>query len=116
MTFYSGQPKPEPSLVLSVHKLPSPATQADLTTPDSCRMQRVLHSIMTARILLNIREAAARDLGKNAPIPNGTSTALSFIRPDQPETRQARSRDIIGMDTWSTDSETTTERAIIDMA
>jgi hypothetical protein len=75
-----------------------------------------MHSILTVRILLNIREAAALDLEKNAPIPNGTGAALSFVRPDPLETREACSRDIIGMDTWFTDSDTTTQRATVDVA
>jgi hypothetical protein len=62
-------------------------------------MQRVLHAIFTARILLNLREAA-RDNKDNADRATRTS------HPNQPECRRndtALSSVILGVETWFLD-------------
>lgn len=53
------------------------------------RMQRILHSILSARILLNLRQAAYRDRAR-APTSSATGTMPNFTEASV----------AIGMDTW----------------
>jgi len=70
-------PKPAPSLIL---------------------MQRDLHSILTGRILLNLREAACRDRAKTALNTSGTDATTTSMDVTHPWT--AFSSIVIGVDTW----------------
>lgn len=69
--------------------------------PKHHRMQRELHSILTARILLNLREAAYRDCASREVTVNDTVT-WSVI--DEANTPTTFSSVIIGVDTWFRDT------------
>ena len=66
-------------------------------------MQRVLHSIFTARILLNLREAATQDR-------IGTETSDISRDTERKRTDTALSSVIIGVDTWFRDTPSRTQR------
>jgi len=78
--------------------------------PSLIFMQRVLHSILTARILLNLREAAHRDM---AVTNNGTDTDLDF-RPRMTRSEGVSSA-IMGADTWFLDNSNTMQNTNIEM-
>ena len=67
------------------------------------RMQRVMHSIFTARILLNLREAAKRD--RSGMVTSNSSSHISRGRNDI-----ALSSAIIGVDTWFRNTQSATQR------
>ena len=59
-------------------------------------MQRVMHSIVTARILLNLRQAVTVDRAKRAASEDGGVDDTNGSR----STPTALSSVIIGVDTW----------------
>ena len=65
-------------------------------------MQRALHSMFTARILLNLREAARRDRERTALTSLGADVTIGGARP-----RTVLSSVMIGVDTWFRDPGTT---------
>jgi len=80
------------------------STKADHIMPYSYRMQRVLHSTLTARILLNLREAALRDRTKKALTIDIIATSFSIDEMNPPEAQTALSTVIMGVDTWILDT------------
>jgi len=66
------------------------------------RMQRVLHSILTGRILLNLREAASRDREK-VGLTKNASAATSFTD-GETGARPTLSSIVIGVDSWFRDT------------
>ncbi|KAF8482231.1 hypothetical protein JB92DRAFT_3036746 [Gautieria morchelliformis] len=85
--------------ILALAKLPPPQ-------PTLILMQRVLHAILTARILLNLREAANKD---HADLATRTGNS------DQPERRRkdtALSSVILGVETWFRDEPYRTQNSV----
>ena len=68
------------------------------------RMQRNLHSILTTRILLNLREAVRQDRARRALANSDMETTLNVSERYQRETPTALSSVVIGVDTWFRDS------------
>jgi hypothetical protein len=74
-------------------------------------MQRALHSILTVRILLDLREASSPDRAKNTLTRGDTNSAVSI---PEASARTALSSVILGVETWFPDRETSTQTATID--
>ncbi|KAF8530549.1 hypothetical protein BU17DRAFT_60258 [Hysterangium stoloniferum] len=95
-TIFTSPLRPKPSLALSVHHFRFPS-YSKLTNYNST--QRVFHSILTARILVNLRKAA-RTNGTNYD----TLTSANNTHRDR-----TLLSSIIGIDTWFQNSNPTTQ-------
>ena len=84
--------------------------------PYICRIQRVLHSILTARILLNLREAACRDRGVRTLTTSNTAeeTSLEANGSCQRGSWTALSSVINGVDIWFEEPEATKSTRAVD--
>jgi hypothetical protein len=78
-------------------------------------MQRVVHSILTARVLLDLREAVSRDRARKETACNGTDSTLTLDETGQPSAPTALSSIIIRVDSWFQDTGTTTQGTEITM-
>jgi hypothetical protein len=79
-------------------------------------MQRVLHSILTARILLNLREAASRDRVRKGATSSGEDPVSAVDETQHADTPPALSSVVTGVDSWFIETAVAKKSTTIDMA